>query len=287
MRTHNVETRVSQNSSAMSAEHAKFWRDKALGFDLLHATYVKHSFAPHTHEGYVIGVVDKGVQTFRYRGAAHYAPPGHVILVNPGEVHTGSAAHEAGWTYRPCYPLTRSLIAVHEELGRSDTPYFPEAVVHDSLLAAKLRQFHRASEDNASLLTRSTALFEMLTVLIQRHADVRSTSSREGLEHRKVREAREYLDAHAEREIRLERLSELVELSPSYLLRTFRRETGMTPHAYQLQKRVGRAKRLLAQGETPAQVAFQVGFYDQSHLGRHFKRFVGVTPAQFVRGVAL
>ena len=127
----------------------------------------------------------------------------------------------------------------------------------------------------------------MLSTLIQRHADVRSTSLREGSEHRKVREARDYLDAHAEHEIRLERLADLVELSPTYLLRTFRRETGLTPHAYQLQKRIGSAKVLLAQGETPAQVAFQVGFYDQSHLGKHFKRFVGVTPAQFVKGVAL
>ena len=132
----------------------------------------------------------------------------------------------------------------------------------------------------------------MLTALIQRHADVRPTSLQGGSslrkdsEHRKVDEARDYLDAYAEHKIRLERLADLVELSPWYLLRTFRRETGLTPHAYQLQKRIGSAKVLLAQGETPAQVAFQVGFYDQSHLGKHFKRFVGVTPAQFARGVA-
>lgn len=267
----------------MSAEHAKFWRDQALGFDLLRATYVKHSFAPHTHDHYVIGVIDGGVETFRHKGAVHYAPSGHIILVNPGEVHTGSAAHEAGWTYRTLYPSTEILRAIG--MPGEHVPYFPNAVVRDPLLAAKLRQFHRASEDNASLLTRSTALFEMLTALIQRHADARPTSLREGSEHRKVREARDYLDAHAEREIRLERLAHLAGLSPSYLLRTFRRETGLTPHAYQLQKRIGRAKRLLAQGETPAQVAFQVGFYDQSHLGKHFKRFVGVTPAQFAKGI--
>ena len=269
----------------MSAEHAKFWRDQALGFDLLRATYVKHSFAPHTHEHYVIGVIDGGVETFRYKGAVYYAPRGHIILVNPGEVHTGSAAHEMGWAYRTLYPSEEILRTTGIVGGH--IPHFPNAVIHDPLLAAKLRRFHCASEDSASLLTRSTALFEMLTALIQRHADVRPISLREGSEHRKVGEARDYLDAHAEHEIRLERLAHLVGLSPSYLLRTFRCETGLTPHAYQLQKRLENAKVLLARGEPPSQVAFQVGFYDQSHLGKHFKRFVGVTPAQFVRGVAL
>ena len=93
------------------------------------------------------------------------------------------------------------------------------------------------------------------------------------------------MEAHAEREIRLEGLAELAQLSPSYLLRTFRREIGLTPHVYQHQKRLEQAKVLLAQGEAPTQVALEVGFYDQSHLGKHFKRFVGVTPAQFARGV--
>ena len=215
----------------------------------------------------------------------HYAPRNHVILVNPGEVHTGSAAHEAGWTYRPLYPPTEALKAVHKEFGQDHIPYFSKAVVHDPTLAEKLRRFHVLSEKNVSLLERSTALFEMLTALIQRHADVRIADARARREHYKVRETRDYLDAYAEHEVRLERLADLAELSPSYLLRTFKRETGLTPHAYQLQRRIERAKELLTRGEAPTQVALTVGFYDQSHLGKHFKRFVGVTPAQFSRGV--
>ena len=276
--------------TGIGTERTKFWRDDELGFDLLHATYIKHSFAPHTHEGYVVGAVERGVQTFRYRGAAHYAPRNYVILVNPGEVHTGSAAHEAGWTYRPLYPPTNVLKAAQKELGRDDIPYFREAVVHDPVLAERLRRFHCASEAHVSLLERSTALFEMLTILIQRHADVRPSAlphPKHRSEHLKVKEVRDYLEAHFEREIRLEYLAELAQLSPSYLLRTFRNEVGLTPHVYQLGKRVERAKGRLAQGEAPTQVALSVGFYDQSHLGKHFKRFVGVTPAQFARGTTL
>ena len=230
-------------------------------------------------------MIDRGVETFRYRGTVHYAPSGHIVLVNPGEVHTGSAAHEAGWTYRTLYPSVEVLEKVCARLDLKGTLHFPQPVVHDATLAETLRRFHRLSEKNVSLLRRSTALFDMLTALIQRHADVRTTDARDRREHYKVREARDYLDTYAEHEVRLEHLADLAELSPSYLLRTFKRETGLTPHAYQLQRRIERAKKLLARGETPTQVALTVGFYDQSHLGKHFKRFVGVTPAQFSRGV--
>jgi len=53
----------------MSAhEHIKFWHDATLGnLELLHATYVTHTFAPHTHEGYVIGVIEQGAEQFAYR----------------------------------------------------------------------------------------------------------------------------------------------------------------------------------------------------------------------------
>ena len=57
----------------MSAhEHAKFWHDSTLSnLELLHATYVTHSFAPHTHEGYVIGVIEHGAEQFEYRKSRH------------------------------------------------------------------------------------------------------------------------------------------------------------------------------------------------------------------------
>jgi AraC-like DNA-binding protein len=53
----------------MSAhEHIKFWHDASLSnLELLHATYVTHTFAPHTHEGYVIGVIEQGAEQFTYQ----------------------------------------------------------------------------------------------------------------------------------------------------------------------------------------------------------------------------
>jgi AraC-like DNA-binding protein len=66
-------------------------------------------------------------------------------------------------------------------------------------------------------------------------------------------------------------------------LRSFKRNIGMTPHAYQVQLRVDRARRMLAHGADVADAAAAAGFCDQSHLHRHFTRTVGVTPGVYQR----
>lgn len=67
-------------------------------------------------------------------------------------------------------------------------------------------------------------------------------------------------------------------------LRAFKRRFGLTPQMYQLRVRLGLAQKSLRAGGLPADVAVELGFVDQSHFTRHFKRFVGVTPAAYARG---
>ena len=84
----------------------------------------------------------------------------------------------------------------------------------------------------------------------------------------------------------LAELAAVAGLSRFELVRCFRSGTGLTPHAYQVNLRIGRARELLAAGMAPAQVAAQCGFCDQPHLTRAFRRLVGVTPARYARAVA-
>jgi len=64
----------------------------------------------------------------------------------------------------------------------------------------------------------------------------------------------------------------------------FQRATGLPPHAWHLQRRIGRVKRLLRQGMPVAIAAVETGFADQSHMGRHFLAITGLTPAAYARG---
>ena len=105
-------------------------------------------------------------------------------------------------------------------------------------------------------------------------------------EHQAVRRAREFLHAHMAETVTLGELAAASGLSMFRLARAFKAQVGLAPHAYQVQLRVLRARRLLAGGRPIAAVAAECGFYDQAHLTAQFKRHTGVTPGAYLRAQA-
>lgn len=277
-------------SSSPPLERAKFWIDPHLdGLELLTATYVTHAFSRHVHEEFAIGVIEDGTECFYHRGANHVAPAGSIIVVNPGEVHTGHAARETGWTYRMLYPGGGVLRRAAAEIsGRTaGTPFFKEAVLQDRGLFTLLRRAHVSMEHSPSRLERESHMLLALTQLISRHAEKRPSEQYTGREPRAVRRAKHHLEDYYAENISLEHLSRIAGLSRFHLVRTFREETGLPPHAYLLGVRLRKAKSLLLEGVPVARTALDTGFFDQSHLTRHFKRLVGVPPGQYARGAGL
>ena len=104
---------------------------------------------------------------------------------------------------------------------------------------------------------------------------------RGGYEHAAVRRARTYLVEHWDQPVSLAVLSSAAGLSRFELVRQFRAQTGLTPHAFQTNVRINRARELLRTGDPIAQVAAACGFADQPHLTRTFRRAVGITPGRF------
>ncbi|MNE60244.1 Arabinose operon regulatory protein [compost metagenome] len=123
-------------------------------------------------------------------------------------------------------------------------------------------------------------MFSVLATLFGRHgsAIILPVETRERTA---VHAARDYLYDHYETDIGLEELAAIAGLSRAHLIRVFRREFHITPHAYLTDVRIRRARSLLRAGETPAEVAAMCGFADQAHFTRHFKARTGITPGQF------
>ncbi|MGN9839435.1 AraC family ligand binding domain-containing protein [Nonomuraea sp. H19] len=265
-------------------EQAHFWRHPAVpGTDLLRAHYVTHRFTRHVHDGYAIGVIVDGVEEFDYRGTLHRAGAGELVLVNPDAAHTGHAGAPDGWSYRMLYPSIDLLAGIAAELGAPyATPHFAEQVVRDDAVAALLCRAHRAAElgDALAASTLSRTLFARL---LTRHATPRPAPALPGEGMRAVREALEVLHGSLVDPPTLDDLAGAVGARPFALLRAFKRATGLPPHAYLTSLRVRQARRLLQSGVCPAQVAAEVGFTDQAHLTRHFRRIVGVPPAAYQR----
>lgn len=265
-----------------TGERATFTRSPDLPeVETLTARYVTHRFLPHTHEALVLGVIEGGAEGFRFRGGQVVAPAGSVVVVPPGEVHTGEAAAPQGWAYRVLYlgPDWLAGAGVAPGVG------FREASVEDPDLAAHVRLAHAAlTRPGASPLARETLLRAALARLVARHADARPRQDMLPVP-RAVGEARAFLDAHPEAAVTLTGLAARVGLSPAHLARSFSVVLGVPPHTYQMTARVRLARRLLDGGASPAEAALTAGFADQAHLTRVFKRVVGVPPGAYLRPV--
>ena len=96
-----------------------------------------------------------------------------------------------------------------------------------------------------------------------------------------ARRLRTLLDDRLADSLTLEEAGRLLGAHPSHRVRTFSRAYGISPHRYLTGRRVDRARHLLARGHEAAEVAVAVGFHDQSHMSRHFRRVLGAAPGSF------
>lgn len=108
--------------------------------DLLTARFDRHVYAPHAHDEYTVGVTVGGLEVIAYRGGHIHSGPGSIVVLEPGEVHTGGPAAPEGYSYRALYAAPNLLT----DGTRTDTalPHFREPVLDDPELAAALRAAH-------------------------------------------------------------------------------------------------------------------------------------------------
>ncbi len=268
-----------------SQEWTKTWHHARLGIGLLQAFYVEHTFPRHSHDYYVICLVKQGFQSFTHQGTKHFTPPGGVILINPGAVHTGEAVDEKGFEMLCLYPTVAHMqAAVIELTGSYQTlPFFREARVDSPWAANSILALHNALAQESSALECESRLTSTLTEFIKRCANIHLNEQRLGRERKAIQQARHYIEERFAQGISLSELAAHVSFSPYYLLRVFRAEVGIPPHTYLENVRIRRAQRLIEAGTPLAEVAAEVGFSSQSHLTRRFKQIIGVTPGQYAQ----
>lgn len=266
-------------------ESASYIHLKELGgLELLKAKFHHKQFSKHVHEGYCIGVIEEGAQSFLRAGRVHTAPKGTIILVNADEIHTGSSAVESGWGYRAIYPTAEMLFEVCQDLfdHKNSTPWFPDAVVNDIGLAQQFTLLFNLLEQEHNHLLKESLYLSTLARLIGCYARGKLIPHCLGKVDRKIEIIKELLASFPEQNFTLTELAHYVELSPWHFLRQFKKYTGMTPHSWLVQRRLQKSRLLLKSGQSISMTAQNCGFSDQSHFNRHFKNAMGVTPSQYI-----
>ncbi len=106
-----------------------------------------------------------------------------------------------------------------------------------------------------------------------------------GLPQRQLMQVLDYIDAHLDRNLKLENLAQLLDMSQFHFSRLFKQSIGLAPYQYLIQQRVERAKQLLQQSDKSiADIAFDCGFNSHSHLSKQFRQLTGMTPKAYRQG---
>ncbi|MBA2488165.1 MAG: helix-turn-helix transcriptional regulator [Chloroflexi bacterium] len=242
---------------------------------------------PHHHDQWSLCLSLDFPGRIRHGGETHSVPVGSLLLVAPGEVHAEWDPHSRSTAshFTVVYLEAVEVAAAVAELdggGWPRTQAHGDPVFFDSRLAGRLGALY-PRRPVAPGLEGDVAGVELISDLVGRRARSQVRASKPPT--RAVALMRQYLADQPERNVRLDELATLTGLSKYHMVRSFRGEVGMTPHAYHVAGRVMRAKDELRRGRRVAEVALQFGFADQSHFTRHFGRIVGISPSVFARRV--
>lgn len=250
------------------------WRPAVPGVaEVLHATFTDHAYPAHTHDTWTLLLVDDGAVAFDLDRHRHGATRSLVTLLPPHVPHDGRAATPAGFRKRVLY-LDAGLLG-GDLAGRAvDRPGLRDPALRD-----RISRLHAALVAPDDALEAQSRLALVRDRLRQHLAGTPGpVAVRDpGLADR----LRALLDASVPAGLSLAEAADRLGASPAYLVRAFTGAYGLPPHRYLTGRRVDLARRLLLDGVPPAEVAAAAGFHDQSHLGRHFRRMLGTTPARY------
>ena len=265
----------------------QYWWDRHFtGLSLLRADFTTHEYPPHTHDALVVAVTEQGGSIIKSRGEVKEAHTSTLFVFNPTEPHAGWMGWSERWRYRSLYLTREALDRVARELGIEAVPYFTRNMFGDPDLIDGFLAMHRAIEQGQDVFRERELLVGTFGRLFLRHGSGGGRIEPAPRDRMLLNRVIERMRADYANDLRLEELAASVGLTTFQLIGLFKRTTGLTPHAYLTQIRLGMACRRLRHSRAIAEVATDVGFYDQSALTRHFKRCYGITPLQFARAAA-
>ena len=237
------------------------------------------SFPRHTHDEYGIGVMLEGAQrSWSGRGSVE-AGAGSVITVNPGEVHDGAPIGESRtWAMLYVSQARMTTIASDIREGRQGETEFADPVTNERRAAVTFASAYAAltnGHDDAA----EERLFLLVAGLIC------GASGSAPVSNRQFANVRARIDDDPTGRHPLDELARDVGASRFQTLRGFTQLTGLTPHAYVVQRRLDAARSMIRRGTALADAAVAAGFADQSHFHRSFTRRYGLTPGAYATAI--
>ena len=235
----------------------------------------------HSHDEFSFGVIDDGAADYTNLQQANIVTRGTTVTINPGDAHACNPK-QGSWSYRMLFVNSRWVGELQKEIlaeqGR-DYLAFPSLFYRSSGSYQAFDTLFNTLRKESNVVVCESQLIEFLSQCFVKNRSLssaaRSTGSHE------VSKVRELIMDRLDCNLSLDEFSQHSGLSRYHLIRSFKQTYGQSPHAFQLDQRIIQAKSLLQKGKSLANIASILGFSDQSHFQRNFKKRLAVTPKQY------
>lgn len=260
-------------SASTAGARISAWRPRLAGVvEVLHAHLTGHAYPMHAHDSWALLIIDDGAVRYDLDKHERSAFGDLVTLLPPHVPHNGAAASPHGFRKRVLYLapdwLPEGLIGASVD----------NSAFADPALRGRIAELHRIIRRPGEELESESRLVDIAERL---RARLGCPALPDRLDRTLAHRLRDLLEGYVVPGLSLDEAARVLHYHPAYLVRSFSREFGMSPHRYLVSRRVDLARRLILTGEPLWSVAAASGFYDQPHLIHHFKRILGVSPKAF------
>lgn len=253
------------------------------GVSILKGFHIQHEFEKHIHALYCIGLISSGKRLFTIQNTEYLLQRNDMYVCNPDDVHTCSSVDGKDNSYLVLCIAPELIQTVH---ASKDEPLhkitFTNVFPKESRIHIEFRKLCKLLESDTLILKKEERIYGFLEKLCCEFQDTGKKQKPE-IDKSKVRilEIKDFIQNHCTSDFLLSDISSMFHQSPFYINRLFKKEIGISLHCYQIQMRIEKSRKLLAEGLSISDAAVSSGFTDQSHFHRFFKKYVGVTPGKY------
>jgi len=250
--------------------------------ELNHSEEYFLDYSKHSHDSFSISVFGIGeVEVEFHTKEEELVSCNEIIIFNPNQVHQTKSEIKKTKNYFTLHVDTNWCKDIQTRLfGFSERFIYTQNIIDDKLLTKKLFDVFQTLilEDKSN----SKVLEEIIVIILQKYT-ILDKVQRESEEHMLCKKVEEYILNNIKEQITIEDISKAVSYNESYLTRVFKKEYGLSPYAFLINKRVQKAKDKLLDDRRIklSELSNEVGFYDQSHFSKVFKRTFATSPDKY------
>lgn len=260
----------------------RFFNNSLLPFvELRYSTGSAASFKPHMHRTLSVGALELGEAIYTINGNEVLLVPGSLALINPEALHTCNPIDPIGRSYYMLFFDTEWCLQVQQSMWEVDAfvAMSKFKIDDEPLYRLYCTTVGHLMNEAIHLQEKEQMMFDLAVEIFTLACEMQKPKKENKAS---IEKLKYLLSVDLQKDLPLNLLANRIDANPYTLIRVFKAETGLTPHAYRMNCRIEQAKKLLRQGRDITETALECGFFDQSHLHRYFKAMTTVTPKEYL-----